>query len=60
MFQPGHIGGHCVMPNIALLQQRFQSEFLELIKRSNEARKLELAEEEQESSGERLKPLALV
>jgi hypothetical protein len=47
------------MPNIALLQQRFQSEFLDVIKRSNEARKLELAEEEQESAGERLKPLAL-
>jgi UDP-N-acetyl-D-mannosaminuronate dehydrogenase len=59
LFQPGHIGGHCVMPNIALLQQRFQSEFLDVIKRSNEARKLELAEEEQESAGERLKPLAL-
>ena len=23
LFQPGFIGGHCVMPNIALLQQRF-------------------------------------
>jgi UDP-N-acetyl-D-mannosaminuronate dehydrogenase len=59
LFQPGHIGGHCVMPNIALLQQCFQSEFLDVIKRSNEARKLELAEAEQDSVGERLKPLAL-
>jgi UDP-N-acetyl-D-mannosaminuronate dehydrogenase len=59
LFQPGHIGGHCVMPNIALLQQCFQSEFLEVMKRSNEARKLELAEEKQASTAERLKPLAL-
>ena len=59
LFQPGFIGGHCVMPNIALLQQRFESEFLEVIKRSNEARKEELAAKEQQNSGERLKPLAL-
>jgi len=48
------------MPNIALLQRLFESEFLDVVKRSNEARKQELAEEEQESSEERLKPLALV
>jgi len=59
LFQPGFIGGHCVMPNIGLLEQRFQSEFLEVVKRSNEARKAELAAKEQQSEGERLKPLAL-
>jgi UDP-N-acetyl-D-mannosaminuronate dehydrogenase len=59
LFQPGYIGGHCVMPNIALLQQRFESEFLEVIKRSNDARKAELSAQEQQSSAERLKPLAL-
>jgi UDP-N-acetyl-D-mannosaminuronate dehydrogenase len=59
LFQPGFIGGHCVMPNIGLLQQRFESEFLEVVKRSNEARKVELAAKEQQSAGERLKPLAL-
>lgn len=32
---PGHIGGHCVMPNIALLQTRFQSKLLEAIVDSN-------------------------
>jgi UDP-N-acetyl-D-mannosaminuronate dehydrogenase len=58
LFQPGYIGGHCVMPNIGLLQQRFQSEFLEMVKRSNEARKTELATQQQRP-GERLKPLAL-
>lgn len=59
LFQPGVIGGHCVMPNIALLQQRFQSGFLDAVKNSNEERKAELAVEKQESSGERLQPLAL-
>jgi UDP-N-acetyl-D-mannosaminuronate dehydrogenase len=59
LFQPGYIGGHCVMPNIALLQTRFQSEFLEVMKRSNEARKVELEAQEQQNSSERLKPLAL-
>ncbi len=59
LFQPGYIGGHCVMPNITLLQRRFESEFLEVIKRSNEGRRVELAAKEQQGSGERLKPLAL-
>jgi UDP-N-acetyl-D-mannosaminuronate dehydrogenase len=59
LFQPGYIGGHCVMPNIELLQQRFQSEFLEMVKRSNEARKLELATQEKKGTGERVEPLAL-
>ena len=59
LFQPGYIGGHCVMPNIGLLQQRFQSEFLDVVRRSNDARKMELAAQEQEGAGERLKPLAL-
>jgi len=60
LFQPGYIGGHCVMPNIELLQQRFQSEFLEVVKRSNESRRSELAAQELVDAGERLKPLALV
>lgn len=59
LFQPGYIGGHCVMPNIELLLTRFQSEFLEVMKRSNEARKAELEAQEQQNSSERLKPLAL-
>ena len=32
---PGWIGGHCVMPNIELLQERFQSQFLEAVILSN-------------------------
>ena len=58
LFQPGIIGGHCVMPNIALLEKRCHSAFLEVIKQSNEARKQELAGQEA-NTGERLKPLSL-
>ncbi len=59
LFQPGVIGGHCVMPNIGLLQQRFESEFLDVMKRSNEARKAELAAEDAQRASERLQPLSL-
>ena len=57
LFQPGYIGGHCVMPNIDLLQQRFQSNFLDAIEKSNEARKLELEAERQQFAGKPLQPL---
>jgi len=59
LFQPGVIGGHCVMANIELLEQRFQSDFLEVIKSSNEARKIEVAAQEEQRRDERLQPLAL-
>lgn len=59
LFQPGIIGGHCVMPNIRLLEQRFQSDFLETIKKSNEMRKQELAAQELQDAGKRLQPLKL-
>lgn len=36
---PGHIGGHCVMPNIALLKRIFQSEMLDAIEHSNERKR---------------------
>ncbi len=39
---PGFIGGHCLVPNVQLLLQRCNSEFLRLILRSNEKRKDEL------------------
>ena len=32
---PGWIGGHCVMPNIELLQERIQSQFLDAVVASN-------------------------
>jgi UDP-N-acetyl-D-mannosaminuronate dehydrogenase len=36
---PGVIGGHCVMPNIKLLQQQFHSRLLDAIEWSNDVRK---------------------
>jgi UDP-N-acetyl-D-mannosaminuronate dehydrogenase len=36
---PGVIGGHCVMPNIAILLQQFQSGLLKAIEQSNELKK---------------------
>jgi hypothetical protein len=47
------------MPNIGILQQRFQSDFFDAMKSSNEARKTELTVQEQKRAGERLQPLAL-
>ena len=35
---PGHIGGHCVMPNIAILRERFRSKMLDAVVESNEAK----------------------
>jgi len=35
IFQPGFIGGHCVMPNIDLLQTVHSSPLVQAIKRSN-------------------------
>jgi len=35
---PGFIGGHCVMPNIAILRRQFTSDFLDAIVRSNQAK----------------------
>lgn len=36
---PGLIGGHCVMPNIAILRKKFSSKFLDAVVDSNEAKK---------------------
>ena len=36
---PGVIGGHCVMPNIAILQSQCCSEFLDAVARSNDNKK---------------------
>jgi UDP-N-acetyl-D-mannosaminuronate dehydrogenase len=35
---PGHIGGHCVMPNLFILQEHFKSSFLDAIVESNSAK----------------------
>ena len=39
---PGFIGGHCLIPNTELLLQLYNSEFLQLILKSNQKRKVEL------------------
>lgn len=39
---PGHIGGHCVMPNIAILRDRFNSRFLDAVVESNEMKEKQL------------------
>jgi UDP-N-acetyl-D-mannosaminuronate dehydrogenase len=39
-FTPGIIGGHCVMPNIKILQTMFKSDLLDMIEKSNELKKL--------------------
>lgn len=39
---PGVIGGHCLIPNIELLLNAYDSEFLRLILKSNEKRKEEI------------------
>ncbi|MBN2323607.1 MAG: hypothetical protein JXQ30_07730 [Spirochaetes bacterium] len=36
---PGEIGGHCIMPNIKILQRMFESDILNAIKNSNEMKK---------------------
>jgi UDP-N-acetyl-D-mannosaminuronate dehydrogenase len=46
-FFPGVIGGHCVMPNIAILKTIFESDILAGIQKSNEAKKLREAAREE-------------
>lgn len=55
VFQPGFIGGHCIMPNIQLLETVCPSPFLEVIKESNERKKKEWAGQGRDLS-ERLAP----
>ncbi|MGC2172939.1 MAG: hypothetical protein WA555_12795 [Candidatus Sulfotelmatobacter sp.] len=39
---PGFIGGHCVMPNIAILRSKLASKFLDAVVESNESKEQEL------------------
>lgn len=43
-FQPGYIGGHCVMPNLELLEQVRRSPFIDVMKESNSQRAREWQE----------------
>jgi UDP-N-acetyl-D-mannosaminuronate dehydrogenase len=42
---PGVIGGHCVMPNIAILREQFHSDLLKAIVQSNELKQKNLGPE---------------
>jgi UDP-N-acetyl-D-mannosaminuronate dehydrogenase len=55
IFQPGFIGGHCVMPNIELLETIKKSSFLDAIKESNDLKKSEWLSQGQDLE-KRLKP----
>jgi UDP-N-acetyl-D-mannosaminuronate dehydrogenase len=55
VFQPGYIGGHCVMPNLELLEQVRRSRFIDVMRESNAGRARELAERGL-STADRLSP----
>jgi UDP-glucose 6-dehydrogenase len=48
---PGRIGGHCVMPNIAILRTKFSSNYLDAITDSNERKEHELQKVAAEERG---------
>jgi len=55
VFQPGFIGGHCVIPNTYLLEQVRPSPFIDVMRSSNDERRAELLAEGR-SPDERLIP----
>jgi hypothetical protein len=55
MFQPGYIGGHCILPNIDLLNSLRESSLLDAILISNDVRALELGKPD----GKRYRPVPL-
>jgi UDP-N-acetyl-D-mannosaminuronate dehydrogenase len=54
-FQPGYIGGHCVMPNLELLEQVRRSPFIDVMRESNRRRAAE-CQERGRSTADRLSP----
>jgi len=52
---PGVIGGHCLIPNVELLLESYDSEFLKLILKSNEKRKQEIKKKDVKSEVEKVK-----
>jgi hypothetical protein len=54
-FQPGYIGGHCVMPNLELLEQVRRSPFIDVMRESNRRRAREW-QERGFSAADRLSP----
>lgn len=55
---PDFIGRHCVIPNIELLLQEYDSRFLRLILESNERRKEEIKSEEVKQEVDKVKRIA--
>jgi UDP-N-acetyl-D-mannosaminuronate dehydrogenase len=51
---PGFIGGHCLIPNTELLLQSYNSEFLQLIMKSNQNRREELKDKEVQKEAEKI------
>jgi UDP-N-acetyl-D-mannosaminuronate dehydrogenase len=51
---PGFIGGHCLIPNTELLLQSYDSEFLQLILKSNQERKEEMKDETIQTEAEKI------
>jgi UDP-N-acetyl-D-mannosaminuronate dehydrogenase len=54
-FEPGYIGGHCVMPNLELLEQARYSPFIDAMRESNNLRAREW-QERGRSTVDRLSP----
>jgi len=57
---PGVIGGHCMVPNIELLLESYDSEFLRLILKSNEKRKTETQDKQVSEEVEKVRKRAEV
>ena len=55
---PGVIGKHCLIPNLELLMKGYDSEFLQLILKSNEKRKEEVKDESVRAEIEKIKKRA--
>ena len=55
---PGEIGGHCIIPNTKLLLESYDSEFLKLILKSNERRKLEMENPKTKEEAEKIRKRA--
>jgi hypothetical protein len=56
----GVIGGHCMVPNIELLLESYDSEFLRLILKSNEKRKTEIQDKQVSEEIEKVRKRAEV
>jgi len=52
---PGVIGGHCLIPNVKMLLEAYDSDFLRLILKSNEKRKKEIVDDEIKKETEKVK-----